>query len=48
MTAEQIKELENRLWQAADKLRADSNLKSNEYATPVLGFDLPSVCFDPV
>ncbi|MCX6265750.1 MAG: class I SAM-dependent DNA methyltransferase [Bacteroidetes bacterium] len=37
MTAEQIKELENRLWQAADKLRADSNLKSNEYATPVLG-----------
>ena len=37
MTGEQLKELEDRLWQAADKLRADSNLKSNEYATPVLG-----------
>lgn len=37
MTAEQLKDLEDRLWQAADKLRADSNLKSNEYATPVLG-----------
>lgn len=37
MTSEQLKELEDRLWQAADKLRADSNLKSSEYATPVLG-----------
>ena len=37
MTSEQLKDLEDRLWQAADKLRADSNLKSSEYATPVLG-----------
>jgi type I restriction enzyme M protein len=37
MTAEQLKALEDQLWQAADNLRANSNLKSNEYATPVLG-----------
>ncbi len=37
MTGEQLKDLENRLWQAADKLRADSGLKANEYATPILG-----------
>ncbi len=37
MTGEQLKELETRLWQAADKLRADSNLKATEYSTPVLG-----------
>jgi type I restriction enzyme M protein len=37
MTAEQLKALEDRLWQAADNLRANSNLKSSEYATPVLG-----------
>lgn len=37
MTSEQLKDLEDKLWQAADKLRADSNLKSSEYATPVLG-----------
>jgi type I restriction enzyme M protein len=37
MTAEQLKDLENSLWQAADKLRADSGLKANEYATPILG-----------
>lgn len=37
MTAEQLKELEDSLWQAADNLRANSNLKSSEYATPVLG-----------
>lgn len=37
MTADQLKELEDRLWQAADNLRANSNLKSSEYATPVLG-----------
>lgn len=29
--------LEKRLWQAADQLRANSNLKSAEYAQPVLG-----------
>jgi len=29
--------LENRLWAAADELRANSKLKSSEYSTPVLG-----------
>jgi type I restriction enzyme M protein len=37
MTPEQLKELENTLWQAADKLRVDSGLKASEYATPILG-----------
>ena len=37
MTAEQLKTLEDNLWSAADKLRANSDLKSSEYATPVLG-----------
>lgn len=30
-------ELENRLWDAADELRANSGLKASEYGTPVLG-----------
>ncbi len=30
-------ELEKRLWEAADQLRANSNLKSHEYSVPVLG-----------
>ena len=29
--------IEKRLWEAADELRANSKLKSSEYATPVLG-----------
>jgi type I restriction enzyme M protein len=37
MNKEQIKKLEADLWSAADKLRANSDLKSSEYATPVLG-----------
>lgn len=37
MTAEQLKQLEENLWSAADKLRADSGLKASEYATPILG-----------
>jgi type I restriction enzyme M protein len=37
MTTEQLKELEDRLWQAADKLRVDSGLGAAEYATPILG-----------
>jgi type I restriction enzyme M protein len=37
MTAEQLKQLEDNLWSAADKLRADSGLKASEYATPILG-----------
>ena len=37
MTAAQLKELEDNLWKAADKLRADSGLKASEYSTPILG-----------
>jgi len=37
MTTEQLKELEDNLWKAADKLRADSGLKASEYSTPILG-----------
>lgn len=37
MTAEQLKELENRLWKTADDLRANSKLTSSEYSFPVLG-----------
>jgi type I restriction enzyme M protein len=37
MTSDQLKELENTLWQAANKLRVDSGLKASDYATPILG-----------
>ena len=37
MNLEQLKQLENDLWAAADNLRANTDLKSSEYATPVLG-----------
>jgi type I restriction enzyme M protein len=37
VTKEQLKQLEADLWAAADNLRANSDLKSSEYATPVLG-----------
>ncbi|MDA1274108.1 MAG: class I SAM-dependent DNA methyltransferase [Verrucomicrobia bacterium] len=37
MTRDQLKQLETDLWSAADNLRANSDLKSSEYATPVLG-----------
>ena len=30
-------QIENRLWATADELRANSKLKSSEYAVPVLG-----------
>ena len=32
-----LKELEDRLWDAADQLRANSHLKSSEYSVRVLG-----------
>jgi type I restriction enzyme M protein len=32
-----LTELEDRLWDAADELRANSGLKASEYASPVLG-----------
>lgn len=37
MTKEQLKQLEKDLWAAADKLRANSDLKPSEYSVPVLG-----------
>ena len=37
MTKDQQKQLERDLWSAADNLRANSDLKSSEYSTPVLG-----------
>ena len=37
MTKDQLKQLEKDLWSAADNLRANSDLKSSEYSTPVLG-----------
>jgi type I restriction enzyme M protein len=37
MNRDQLKRLENDLWSAADKLRANSDLKASEYSTPVLG-----------
>ena len=35
--ATDLKQLQTRLWDAADNLRANSGLKSSEYSTPVLG-----------
>ena len=32
------------LWNAADKLRAQSSLKTNEFSTPVLGLIFFKVC----
>ena len=37
MNRDQLKKLERDLWSAADKLRANSDLKASEYSTPVLG-----------
>ena len=37
MTTEQLKQLEDDLWAAADNLRANTDLNSTEYATPALG-----------
>ena len=37
MTNKQLKNLQSRLWHGADQLRANSGLKSTEYATPILG-----------
>ena len=35
--ATDLNELQTRLWEAADQLRANSGLRSSEYSTPVLG-----------
>jgi type I restriction enzyme M protein len=37
MLSEQLNDLEQTLWQTVDTLRANSDLKSSEYSTPVLG-----------
>jgi type I restriction enzyme M protein len=37
MTNKQLKQLKDTLWRTADELRANSGLKSNEYAEPILG-----------
>ena len=37
MTPAELKALEATLWQSADTLRANSDLKASEYSTPVLG-----------
>lgn len=37
MNKEQLKRLEDDLWQAADAMRANSDLKAHEYSSPVLG-----------
>ena len=37
MTTEELKKLESDLWSVAIKMRADSDLKLSEFATPVLG-----------
>ncbi|MDR2191257.1 MAG: type I restriction-modification system subunit M [Endomicrobium sp.] len=37
MNNRQLKNLKDRLWKGADQLRANSGLKSTEYATPILG-----------
>ncbi len=37
MTKKNSVSLEEQLWSAADKLRADSGLKASQYSTPVLG-----------
>ena len=37
MTTADLKQLEADLWRSADTLRANSDLKSSEYSTPVLG-----------
>lgn len=43
MTREQLKQLEADLWAAADNPRANSDLKSSEYSTPVLGLIFPQI-----
>jgi Type I restriction-modification system methyltransferase subunit len=37
MTSDELKKLEDNLWKSADTLRANSDLKSSEYSTPVMG-----------
>ncbi|MCI0394425.1 MAG: type I restriction-modification system subunit M N-terminal domain-containing protein, partial [Chloroflexi bacterium] len=36
-TPTRIQDIEQRLWRAADELRANSRLSAQEYSVPVLG-----------
>jgi hypothetical protein len=40
-----IYDIANRLWEAADELRANSHLKAAEYSIPVLGMFVQSARF---
>lgn len=44
MTPVAHKQLETDLWAAADNLRANSDLKSSEYSTPVPGLVIAQAC----
>jgi type I restriction enzyme M protein len=37
MARQSLRKLDANLWNAADKLRANSDVKSSEYSVPVLG-----------
>ncbi|MBK8988983.1 MAG: SAM-dependent DNA methyltransferase [Chloroflexi bacterium] len=37
MTSQELKDLQATLWKSADDLRANSDLRSSEYSTPVMG-----------
>jgi len=37
MDYQELKQLENDLWEAADQLRANSKLTASDYSMPVLG-----------
>ena len=37
MTSTELKDLESRLWQSADMLRAGAHLAANKYSQPILG-----------
>ena len=39
--------IESRLWDAADELRANSKLKSSEYSVPVLGIEAQGWSLNP-
>lgn len=43
-----IKKLESELWEAADDLRANSKLTSQQYCMPVLGPHLPALRVGPL
>ena len=37
MNNDKLKDLNKRLWDTADELRANTGLKASEYSTPILG-----------